>query len=490
MAGFKFYTEPFSHQESEFHNSKDKEAYGILWEQGTGKSKLLCDQVVHLWLKDKISGVLIVAPNGVHRSWVNDQIKTHVDPSLPIRTFIWNGSKSNTIKFKDDFDKFVNSPDHVLCIFLINYEAIRTKKGFYACDRFLKARKCLMACDEAHRIKTHDALQTKCATALGALAKYRRILTGTIVGNSAFDIYSQFKFLDPTILKQKSFFAFRNRYGIFVPVYIGKRKNKKGKVVDTWIKQLKTYNKLDELQRLIADHSSRVLKTDVLDLPERLYTKRYYEMGKEQTKLYNDLKKKFMVELESGEQLSAPLALVRLLRLQQILCGYLPIDGENVRIPDGETNPRIQCLKETLEDYENAKVIIWCRFIEDIKQVAGLLGKNYCTYFGETSDDDREEAVASFTTDPNCKYFISNAQCGGTGLNLQAASVVIYYSNSFNLIDRLQSEDRAHRIGQANKVTYVDIVCPNTVDERIIDALRGHQNIAQAINGDKLRNWI
>ena len=477
MDNFEFYTKPFDHQKKEFESSHDKKAFAILWDVGCGKSKLICDQFVSLWQTGKVNSLLIVAPNGVQRAWASDQLKTHCDPAHGVISFVWNGSKANTAKFKSDFSKFLKS--NRPSVLLINYEAIRTKNGYYACEQFLKSRPCMMVCDESHRIKSPKALQTKCILKLGQLATYRRILSGTPVGNSAFDIYTQFKFLDPKILGFKSWYAFRNYFGVFEKKFVGR-----------WVNLLKEYRRLDELQKLIKNHSSRVLKTDVLDLPERLYVKRYYEMTPKQATIYKELRDEYMVELSDGKELSAPLALVRLLRLQQILCGYLPIEKKNVRIPDNKTNPRIECLREILEDYEDSKIIIWCRFTEDIKQVCELLGSGYVSYFGETSNDDRERAIEKFTNDPSVKYFVSNEQCGGTGQNLQVANICIYYSNTFSLIDRSQSEGRIHRSGQKRNCLYIDIVCQNTVDEHIIDSLRNHFNIAQAINGDTLRGWI
>lgn len=475
---YDFYSKPFSHQEHEFFHSRDKRHYAILWEQGTGKTKLTCDNFSYLSEQEEIDGVLVVAPNGVHRNWVTDEIPKHCDPSLGIRTFLWNSSKSGNKDFAKEFDSFLDHP--ALAVFAINYDALITERGYKACERFLKNRTAMMVCDESHRIKTPGAKRTKKAIILGRLAKYKRILSGTAVGNSPFDVFSQFSFLDPDILGYKSFYVFKNRFGIFEQQFAGRNKFMK----------LVQYKNLDELQALIKGHSSRVTKDEVLDLPDKLYTKRYFSMSPEQTRIYEDLRETYMVELATGESLTASLALVRMLRLQQITCGYLPIDGDMIRI-DGTKNTRLSCLLDLLEDYEGQKVIIWARFTEDIRQILEALPKGSAVhYYGGTTEDERKQAVCKFQEDSGITYFVANPQAAGEGLTLTAAKVAVYYSNSFKLLERLQSEDRCHRIGQMNHVTYVDIIAPGTVDERIVSALRDKKNLASLINGDTLKEWI
>ena len=475
---FHFHTTPFKHQRDEFFHSRDRKNYAILWEQGTGKSKLLLDQVAWLYDQEEVDGVLLVAPNGVHRNWIVDQIPEHWDAEeRPIRTFLWSASRAGTQASRREFDEMLVFPG--LAFFAINYDALNTDKGYAACEKFLKTHQAVMVLDESHRIKTPGAKRTKKALKLGAFAKYKRILTGTVVGNSPFDVYSQFGFLDPKVLGHNSFFTFKNRYGVFEQRFAGTHKYQK----------LLRYRNVEELQGLIAHHSSRVTKDDVLDLPPKLYQKRYFQMSPEQARLYENLREEFIVELKNGLTLTASLALVRMLRLQQITCGYLPIEGETQAIAD--TNPRLLALLDLLEDYEDQKVIIFARFTEDIRQIEAALPQGSCvSYYGDTDDEAREAAKDRLKNDPSCRYFVANPQTASEGLNLFAASVVVYYSNSFKLLERLQSEDRIHRIGQTRNCTYIDLVAPDTVDDRIVAALREKKNIAAMINGDTLGEWI
>lgn len=471
-----FFTTPFAHQEHEFHNSKDRDTYALLWEQGTGKTKLDIDQTVYLYNENKIDGHLVVAPNGVHRNWAVDQYSVHCDPGLPFKCLVWDSGKAAGKAFQKELADLIAYPG--LAVLCINYDAIITKNGFSACERFLKERVAKMTCDESHRIKTPSARRTKAAIKLGRAAKVRRILTGTAVGNSPFDLFSQFWFLTPDILGHKSYYTFCNRYGVFEQCFAGTHKYRK----------LLQYRNLEELNSLIAPYSSRVTKDEVLDLPDKLYVKRYYAMTPEQARMYQQLRDEYMVELKNTT-ITASLALVRLLRLQQIVCGYLPVDGQNILI-NPKKNSRLDCLLDILEDYPG-KAIIYARFTNDIEQIKAALPEgSYVCYYGDVSPEDRDAARWSFQNCERAKYFIANPQAAGEGLTLTAASVVIYYSNTFKLVERLQSEDRAHRIGQGSNVTYIDILCPGTVDERIVTALREKQNIATMINGDKLKEWI
>ncbi len=477
-SNISFKTKPFSHQLKEFIEHKEDRTRALLWEQGTGKSKVILDSAAWLYVNNKIDGLLIIAPNGVHRNWIVDQIPQHYP--LPQKTlFMWESKKANNKNFKQDFRTLMKNP-RGLAILTMNYEALITDKGKLAAESFLDRYKSLLVCDESHKIKSWKAKRTKNIVKIGKLAKYKRILTGTVIGNSAFDLYSQFRFLNENILGFKSEYAFKARFGVFIQTYANGRH----------FNQLIKYRNLDQLKKLIDPYAIRITKEEVLDLPDKLYQKRYFDMSPRQAKIYSDLKREYLVELKEGKVLTAPLALTRLLRLQQITCNYLPIEGEMLYI---ETkNPRIECLMEALESCEG-KIIIWARFTEDIRQIKSRLELDtieFVEYYGDIREKDRLNALEQFTKNPNCKIFLANPACAGEGLNLQVATAVIYYSNSFKLIERLQSEDRAHRIGQNHKVTYIDIICPDTVDDRIVKTLRKNQNIATTINGDKLKEWI
>jgi len=193
-----------------------------------------------------------------------------------------------------------------------------------------------------------------------------------------------------------------------------------------------------------------------------------------------------------GKMATAPHVLTQLMRLHQITCGHLKNDDGS--ITEVKSN-RIKALLEVLDEVEG-KVIIWANYVYDIKQIVNTISDEYgedsiVQYYGAVDSEKRQENIKKFQ-DPNSpvRFFIGNPQTGGYGITLTAANNVIYYSNGYDLEKRLQSEDRAHRIGQKKSVTYVDLIAPKTVDEKIRKALRKKINIATQVMGEELRDWI
>lgn len=475
----RFKLKPFEHQAEEFKRHKDDLVRALLWDRGTGKTKAIIDLACYLYEKNEIRRVLIVAPNGVHRQWIDEQLPIHCWDNIEWKGFKWDGQKSKTLKAQKEIDLLL-SPSEPLKFLTINYEALATKKGEEVAKKFLVGQACLFVCDESHKIKTPRAERTKAINRLGKLAEYKRILTGTVVANGAFDLYSQFSFLDPEVLGFKSFYAFKTYFGVFKKAYA-----KGGRIYD----HLLGYRNLEKLTNLIDPVSSRIVKDEVLDIPPKLYQKVYTELTASQARIYNQIKEDFRAELKSGKVLSVPLAITRLLRLQQIICGYLPTGNEMILWKD---NPRVKTVLEILEDCPG-KIIIWARFKQDIRNIRHALDKaNYkvVEYHGDVNAKDRDAAVDDFQNNPEVKIFLANPAAAGEGLNLFAATTEIYYSNSFKLVERLQSEDRAHRPGQTKNVTIIDIIAAGTVDERIVDTLRKKNDIASKITGEDSKEWI
>ncbi len=504
--------EPFAHQRACLSATRDLEYWGLFWEQGTGKTKTVIDTAAHLWERGEVDGLLVWAPNGVHRNWVTDEIPTHMPDEVPVRCLTWYSSKCRTKRFQAEFQALI--AHRGLAVLAMSYDAAVTPYGRRACETFLERRACLAAGDESARIKTPGARRTKLLVGAGRnagfahRAPYRRVLTGTPVGNSPFDVWAQMRFLDRDFWKPHGldkFYAFKHHFGVFKPGFARGGAHQ--------FEELVSYRRLDQLRDILDGASSRVLKVDCLDLPPKVYQKRYVEMTHEQKKAYETLRDQYRVELASGEEVTAVLAITRIMRLQQIVCGYLPLgDVDCTKIWTVNPNPRIRMLLEVIEDAPG-KVIVWARFRHDIDTICEALAEadiSMVRYDGSTSEIDRAEAIVrfqgaqentedgadlgngvsvSFTHDP-ARVFVANPACAGEGLTLHAAETVVYYSNSFKLIERLQSEDRAHRIGQEKTVTYVDLVCPDTVDEQIVAALRDKHDVAAQITGDTLGEWI
>lgn len=484
---YKPKTTPFEHQRRHLEERWSQPSWGLLWEQGTGKTKPIIDTACALFEAGRIDALVVVAPNGVHRNWINDEIPAHMPDRVQRRTlcFYWQTQRSKTISHKQAAEQALRHDG--LLVFAISYDGFMTEAGKKFAWRVLSRRRCLYTLDEAHSIKTPRAKRTKSIVASGKYAPYRRIATGTPISIGPFDIYSQVKFLDEGFWSRNglgSYAAFKQHFGVW-------RTREQARMehgYDPGYDLLLDYRNLDELRELLARISDRVTKDEVLDLPPKLYSKRYFDMTPEQRRAYEQLRTEFILELESGAEIDGSLAIVRLLRLQQIACGYAQTSTEEPVHRIGDKNPRLDAALELLEPLGH-KAIIWCRFRHDIDQLMDALGKRAVRYDGSVSDDEAERGKNEFQRG-DAQWFVGNAAKGGSGLTLTAARTVLYYSNSFNLVHRLQSEDRPHRIGQEHSVNIIDLIANDTVDMHIVKALRGHLDVASKITGDQLREWI
>ena len=253
-----------------------------------------------------------------------------------------------------------------------------------------------------------------------------------------------------------------------------------------------SYRKLPELTEKLNKFSYRVLKEDCLDLPPKLFTKRIVELTDEQKKVYAQMKSLAMAFTEDGKVMSTVNVMTQLMRLHQVTCGTFKADDGTITHLE---NNRIQVLMDCIEDVDG-KVIIWANYKEDIKKIADALKKAYgeastVEYWGEVDAGVRQDNIAQFQDLKGpTRFFVGNAQTGGYGITLTAANTVVYYSNSYDLEKRLQSEDRAHRIGQTGNVLYIDLVAEGTIDDKIVKALKDKVNIANEIMGEDLKDWI
>jgi len=475
---YKFKTKPYAHQIIALEKSWDKTEYGYFMEMGTGKSKVLVDNMAMLYDKGRINGALIVAPKGVYRTWLEQEIPLHLATHIQPTMVLWTASTSKT-KEKEYQSLFATGYD--LHILIMNVEALSTKKGLDFAGKFLRSHKTMLAVDESTTIKNPNAKRTKSILQLGKQAEYRRILTGSPVTKSPLDLYTQCGFLNEFLLGFSSFYSFRNRYAHMLERNFGGRR----------VQLIGSYRRLDELSDTIKKFSYRVLKEDCLDLPPKVYTRREVELTEEQSKAYATMKSAALALLK-GKMATAPHVLTQLMRLHQITCGHLKNDDGT--ITDLKNN-RMKELLSLLEEVEG-KVIIWANYIHDIENIVKIISEEYgddsiVQYYGATSSDDRQKAIKEFQ-DPDSKvrFFVGNPQTAGYGITLTAANNVVYYSNGYDLEKRLQSEDRAHRIGQEKSVTYIDLIAPKTVDEKIVKALRSKMNIANTIMDEDWREWI
>jgi len=475
---YKFKTKPYGHQITALEKSWDKEEYGYFMEMGTGKSKVLVDNIAMLYDKGKINSALIIAPKGVYRNWFSQEIPNHLPSHIDHKTILWTATTS---KAKDKEYQQLFKIDYDLHILVMNVEAFSTKKGLEFATKFLNCHKAIMAIDESTSIKTPTAKRTKAILALGKLATYRRILTGSPVTKSPLDLYTQCNFLHEELLGFNSYYTFRNRYATMIDRNFGGRR----------VQIVGGYKRLDELSDSLKKFSYRVLKEDCLDLPEKVYIQREVELSDEQRQIYATMKSAALAQLK-GKMATAPHVLTQLMRLHQITCGHLKNDDDT--ITEIKNNRMVELL-DVLDEVEG-KVIIWANYVYDIQQIVKAISKKFgedsiVQYYGAIPADVRQKNIERFQdSNSNARFFVGNPQTGGYGITLTAANNVIYYSNGYDLEKRLQSEDRAHRIGQKKSVTYVDFITPKTVDEKIVKALRKKMNIATEIMGEELREWI
>ena len=474
---YKFKTKPYAHQLTALEKSWNKESYAYFMEMGTGKTKVLIDNMAMLYDKGAINGALIVAPKGVIGTWYNQEIPTHLPNHIKNVSVLW---QSNINKTQQEKLNTLFETGEDLHILIMNVEAFSTDKGKTFAAKFLRTHKTLTAIDESTVIKNPKAKRTKNILALADLCKYRRIMTGSPVTKNPLDLYSQCNFLDPFLLNFHSYFAFRNRYAEMKTLHMHGRQ----------IQIVNGFKNLSELSDKLKGFSYRVLKEDCLDLPPKIWTKRHITLTPEQAKVYKQMKEQALAVLK-GKQVTSVSALTQLMRLHQITCGHFAADDGSVQ---QIKNNRLSELMDVLEETEG-KAIIWAHYQHDIKNIVKEIEKvhgpgSVVTYYGLTPQDERQDNIKQFQSNDEVRFLIGTPATGGYGITLTQANTVIYYSNGYDLEKRLQSEDRAHRIGQKKSVTYVDIMAEDTVDEKIVKALRKKINIASEVMGEELKDWI
>lgn len=478
---YQFKRQPHAKQLEAFNLSKNMRSYALLMRMGTGKSKVVIDTTCYNYNLGRINALVILAPKGIHTKWVKEDLPNDIPDYIDYTAMVWRSGDKKAIAACET----LFNPGTHLRILAMNIEALQFDNSpaekFLA--RFLNATDAVLAVDESDTIKNPDAKRTKRVLKYGDKASFKRILSGTPVNNSPFDLYSQFTFINPEIFGQ-SFYAFKHTYAEILPDTHPTIRAIKARgvrftpaIVATTKEGKPIWKNLDKLKELIAPYSFTCTLEECHDLPPKIYETIYYDLETKQRKIYDQLAEKAKAELED-DTVTVTHKLTLLMRLQQALSGFLPGDTEELitLFPKIEDNPRIDALKTILETIgENEQVIIWCRFREEIRQIASLLGDECVTYYGETKD--RETNMELFVSGKR-RILVANTATGGVGLNLVNAHYMIYYSNDFSYRNRDQSESRQYRIGQTKNVVIYDIVAENTIDEKITTALRDKKDLA------------
>jgi SNF2 family DNA or RNA helicase len=472
---FNFKTQPYEHQKTCLNKAWDKPTYAFFMEMGTGKTKVAVDNIGLLRINKNITGVLILAPKSVYTVWAFDEINKHMSSDVGYEIYSWNIDKPKQLKKSLDCKG-------KLKIFCMNIEALSTSRGLKGATEFLyNHQENLTIIDESTTIKNHKAIRTRNVLKLSDYSKYKRILTGSPVTKSPLDLYTQCNFLDGTHLGFSSYFTFRNRYCVTHRLDLGNGK---------YTEIPKYYVHLDELEDKLSKFSYRVTKDECLDLPPKLYSKRYIDMNDEQKDFYERLRIAAIAIIED-EAVSYNNKLTEIIKLHQVCNGF-------VKTNDGELkefkNPKLHALSDIIEESEG-KVIIWANYIYNIESIIKFLQEKYGVYsvvsnYGAVDTLKRAEAVKKFQEDDTCRFFVGNPATGGFGLTLTEAKNIIYFSNSFNFEHRRQSEDRAHRSGLKHRVLYTDLICKGTIDERIISSLSNKNKLAIKTLGDEFKEWL
>lgn len=475
MSGFKFKTKPMSQQLQALRLAWPHREFAFFMEQGTGKSKVYIDLAAARWLRGQIDTLIVLCPNGVKPVWC-DMEEGELALHCPVSYMFVNFSAGAELETFNNME----SPDH-LKVIIAGIEMFSQGRSWKQVLAYASNNKCMVVVDESSALKNHKSNRTANITLVGGYAEYRNIGTGTEISQGVQDLFGQFTFLNSRIIgclspaKQlPSFTVFKNKYCV-----MGGFKNR----------QVIEYQHTDDLFDRLRPHTYVVRKEDCLDLPDKVFEKVVVQLTKQQRQAIDDLYHDYET-LQENRTLTVSTVLERLTRYQQIIGGTFPFregDEDYQTVPLSGGNPKLDALMDIIINTpERVKVIIWARFIPEMKYIAEALEKrygrqSYRTYNGATEDDDRIKFKQEFQ-DPESgvRFFISN-RTGSRGLTLTAATLVVFYSNSFSYEDRKQSEDRCHRKGQNNKVTYIDLEAADERDEMILTALKRKQTIAEFV---------
>lgn len=454
----------YDHQDRCVKLSWFREFYALLFEVGLGKTVIIITTAGLLYLAGKLTGVLILAPKGVHRQWINEEIPKHLDKRIKWWGVLW---KQKPIK------DFHTRERKGLTFFAMNNDSIRTKHGLESAKNFMMAHKgkVMLVADEAHDFKTQSSSRTVALFELGEMATYRRIATGTPQAKNIIDMWAQFNFLSPKILGHKYLTSFRARYGVMA---------RDGRTV---VSQKNT----EEFYSLIAPHAFRLTKKEALDLPPQIYITREYEMAEETRRHYDEMKATLLTQMSDGTIVDGINAAVAMLRLHQIVCGHLPGAEKGAMHRFG--GERISAMMDIVRQVEGP-IVIWARFIEDRKVITEALRKEQESFVVYEGNDNERETAKNDWLAEKARVFISHPKSGGVGLNLQGkCQSVIFFSNSFNALDRWQADGRTHRIGTLGPVTYFDLVAHRSVDKAILRNLQAKKDLA-SLTLDEIRQTI
>lgn len=481
---YRFKTTPFSHQKKALDHAWGLEAYALFMEMGTGKSKIAVDLHSARFMQGQIEVWVIMCPNALRDNWI-DQWQTHSHLS-DIPCFVVGDL---TPKRSADLIKQAERSKRFIAI--VGMESLQQKfRGGSAWDCLIgmigdRGLKYAVTVDESHMVKNPDANRARNVEEIASHAAYRGIMTGSPIAQGILDLYQQFQILDTNIIGIGDFYSFRNRYAM-----MGGYENR----------EVIGYQNVEELMGLMKPYVYQCTKAEALDLPEKMYSRRVVQMHKDQAKAYKELEKEMESMIRDLARQDLPIEIIvdsvltKYNALQQITGGFVNYYDESgeerIRrsawLVEPGSNPKVKEVLAIAEENPKAKIIIWAKFRNEIAIIADALAAKYgpqavAEYHGGFTREERAENLRRFKEDEDCRYFIANQQTGGTGLTINESNLVIYFSNSLKLVERLQSEDRNHRIGQKNDVLYIDLVCAGTKDVDVLNAIRDKKDVAEYV---------
>jgi SNF2 family DNA or RNA helicase len=486
-------TDPLLHQADYVDRFAHEPGHACFNDPGTGKTKIAIDIFCKLLEERKVNAMFVVCPNSLKQNWSGDEFEKHMPDRhyQGMKILVWSSQRAGTQAAKRERELLLKHSGPVVLI--MSYHGVMTTLGHNFAKRLLASRKAFYPLDESQNIKDPETSTTERIVDSGAWAPYRMLMTGTPMPQGPTDIYSQIAFLDPEFWPQHGiggYMAFKHMFC----VYKSRWEVKAETGVNPGYDKLIGYKNVELLNNWLKKLSSRVTKKQAgLNIPDKLYTKRYFAMSPQQKKHYDEMKNLFITEI-AGQEIDGSMQLNRILRLQQITRGYAgyKIAGESelIRIPG--PNPALDVTMEICESIGKEAALIWSPWTEDINQICEALdaaGKTFVKFNGEVTPEQREINKQAFNRG-DAQFFVGNPAAGGVGLTLLPGVNVIYHANGYKLVHRLQSEDRSHRIGQTESVTVYDVCCPGTIDMRIITALRAKKCLQEMALGDEFKEWI
>jgi SNF2 family DNA or RNA helicase len=475
--GFK--RSPRQKQREALEKTYGLHAFALFMDMRTGKTKVLIDMACALRIEDKVNRVVLVCPLSLRKNWTREFAK---DATIPVDYHLLDTKDKGK-----SFDRWLNTP-HDFKWLIVGVESLAAGSAIEYVKRFcLTSTKILCAVDESSKIKTHSAARSKNVVSLRNSCEYRGILSGTPMTKSPLDLFMQYEFIDPDIIGLGDYYAFRARYAV-----MGGYENR----------QVIGYENLDELIELISPYTYQVRQSEVFESAKE-YVVREVELSPKQRASYADLKKYSRLDGDDGKVLVVQNVLEKMLRLQEVTGGFVSYEysdeqiesmrktwGESKKLPrtyrvpvDGE-NPKVAEILACAEDYEGP-TIVWCAFKDEIYAVCKALRDVYgddqvVEYHGDVDEDQRDQHVQAFLA-RKARFFVGNAATGGMGLTLDIADNIFYFSNTFNYVDREQSEERGTAEGKTMLI--VDIVARGTVDDTILEANEAKKDVSEYVRG-------